>query len=327
MPRALVTDHVFDDLTPTRANLLPLGVEVVEAPDTDEETLAELAGDAVALIVCYAPIPKTVIRAAATGGCKIIARTGIGVDNIDIEEATSLGIQVTNVPDYCLDEVADHTIALLLAAFRKVIDAHRVVSEGGWTAPQEVHRLAGRRLAVIGVGAIGERVAARARAFDFDVLGYDPFRSDWAGSAARPVGSMAEAVVEADAISLHAPLTEETHHLVDHEFLGALRRRPVLINTGRGGLVDLDAVVAALDAGVLEAACLDVTDPEPPPADHRIRTHPRALVTPHMAFFSIEAQQELQRRAAEEVERAISGVAPRSPVNTISALAGSRGSS
>lgn len=325
MTRVVVTDHVFDDLDLTRTSLLPLGVEVVEAPSTDEATLVELVRDAAAVITCYAPVTGAVVQAAAAGGCKVIARTGIGVDNIDVEEATRLGIQVTNVPDYCLDEVADHTVALLLAAARGLTEASRTVTEGSWTAPKAVHRLSGRRLALIGVGAIGERVAGRARAFGFEVVGYDRFRTEWEGSEAQPVGSIADAVVEADAISLHAPLTEETHHLVDDAFLDTLRRRPVLVNTSRGGLVDLDAVVRALEDGRLAAACLDVTDPEPPPRDHAIRAHPRALVTPHMAYYSLEAQDELQRRAAEEVVRALTGAVPRSPVNAPTALAGAEG--
>ncbi len=325
MTRVVVTDHVFDNLDLTRTSLLPLGIEVVEAPSTDEATLVELVRDAAAVIVCYAPVTKAVVQAAAAGGCKVIARTGIGLDNVDVEEATRLGIQVTHVPDYCLDEVADHTIALLLAAFRRLAEASRSVAEGAWTAPKGVRRLSGRRLALVGVGAIGERVAGRARAFGFDVVGYDPFRTEWEGSAARPAASVAEAVIEADAISLHAPLTEGTRHLVNDALLDTLRCRPVLVNTSRGALVDLDAVVRALDAGRLGAACLDVTDPEPPPPDHAIRTHSNALVTPHMGFYSIEAQHELQQRAAEEVARALTGEAPRSPVNRPAALAGAGG--
>lgn len=136
MTRVVVTDHVFDDLDLTRASLLPLGVEVVEAPSTDEATLVELVRDAAAVITCYAPVTGAVLQATAAGGCKVIARTGIGVDNIDVEEATRLGIQVTNVPDYCLDEVADHTVALLLAAARGLTEASRTVTEGSWTAPK-----------------------------------------------------------------------------------------------------------------------------------------------------------------------------------------------
>jgi len=315
MARVVVTDHVFDNLELTRTSLFRLGVEVVEAPSTDEATLVEFVRDAAAVITCYAPVTGAVVRAAAAGGCKVIARTGIGVDNVDVKEASRLGIQVTNVPDYCLDEVADHALTLLLGAIRGLAEASRSVAEGGWTAPRAVHRVSGQRLALIGVGAIGERVAGRARPFGFEVVGSDPFRTDWTGSNAQPVASVADAVVDADAISLHAPLTEDTFHLVDDFFLDSLRRRPVLVNTSRGGLVDLDAVVRALDDGRLAAVSLDVTDPEPPPRDHAIRSHPRALITPHMAYYSLEAQDELQRSAAEEVVRALSGSAPRSPVN------------
>lgn len=315
MTRVVITDHVFGDLEPTRTSLLPLGAEIVEAPSTDEATLIELVQDATAVITCYASVTGAVVQAAASGGCKVIARTGIGVDNVDVEEATRLGIQVTNVPDYCLDEVADHTFALLLAAIRRLAEASRSVAKGEWTPPIDVHRVSGKRLALLGVGAIGERVASRARPFGFEVVGYDPFRNDWTTSNAQPVASIADAVTNADAISLHTPLTEHTFHLVDDSFLDSLQRHPALVNTSRGGLVDLDAVLHALDDGRLTAASLDVTDPEPPPHNHAIRTHPRALVTPHMAFYSIEAQDELQQRAADEIVRALTGSAPRSPVN------------
>ena len=276
-------------------------------------------------MVCYAPLPAAVIRAAADGGCRLISRTGIGVDNIDVEEATRLGIQVTNVPDYCLDEVADHAMTMLLAAIRRLPEALATVADGSWSPPHDVHRLRGRRLALVGVGAIGERVAHRARGFGFEVVGFDPFRADWMTSEADRADTLAGAVEDADAISLHAPLTEETHHLVDERFLGGLRRTPVLVNTSRGGLVDLDAVVRALDSGRLAAACFDVTDPEPPPAGHPIRTHPRALVTPHMGFYSEEAQHELQQRAVEEIVRALTAEAPRSPVNRPLSLAATGG--
>lgn len=325
MKHIVVTDYVFDDLDLTREALLPLGVEVVEAPGTDEATLAELARGAVGVMVCYAPITTAVVRAAAEGGCRIISRTGIGLDNIDVAEATQLGIQVTNVPDYCLDEVADHAMAVLLSAARELWSASAEVASGGWKTPKEIHRLGGRRLALVGVGAIGQRVADRAAPFGFHILGYDPYRSDWTGSGVERVDALDDAVVDADFISLHCPLTENTHHLVDDSFLSRLLRSPVLINTGRGELVDLDAVVRALDDGRLSAACLDVFSPEPPPADHPIRTHPRALVTPHMGFYSLEAQDELQQHAADEVVRALTGIAPRSPVNSPAATVGAVG--
>jgi D-3-phosphoglycerate dehydrogenase len=304
--KVLVTDHVFSDLETERAALAEIGCELELAPDDD---LAAHAAGAAGILVCFAQVDEHVIAAASD--CKVIARYGIGVDNVDVAAATRAGIQVTNVPDYCLDEVADHAMALLLAASRGVVEAARSVREGEWTVPQEgIHRIAGRRLALIGVGRIGSRVAERARAFGFQVVAYDPYVEGGATS-------VEEAVSGADAVSLHAPLNDETRHVIRDETLDAMQRAPVLVNTSRGGLVDLDAVTRALDDGRLSGVALDVTEPEPLPADHPLRTHPRAIVTPHMSFYSEEAQAELQRRAVEEVVRALSGERPRCPVNEL----------
>ncbi|HEX5781106.1 MAG TPA: C-terminal binding protein [Solirubrobacteraceae bacterium] len=307
--KVLVTDHVFADLDAEKAALAEIGCELELAPDP--AALPEAVGGAAALMVCFAQVDEQVIEAASD--CKIIARYGIGVDNVDVDAATRRGIQVTNVPDYCLDEVADHAMALLLAAARGVVGAARGVREGDWTVPQEnIHRIAGRRLALIGAGRIGRKVADRARAFGYEVVVYDPYADD-------SVASVEEAVAEADAISVHAPLTDETRHIIGSESLAAMRRRPILVNTSRGGLVDLEAVTRALDEDRLAAVALDVTEPEPLPDDHPLRTHPRAIVTPHMSFYSEEAQAELQRRAVEEVIRALSGEPPRCPVNQLQA--------
>ena len=314
--RVLVTDHVFGDLEAERAALAAIGFELELAPATDERTLTELAGGAQALLVCFAPVPEAVVDAAAGAGCRIIARYGIGVDNIPVAAATRAGILVTNVPDYCLDEVADHAMALALGCCRGAFAAAESVRRGGWFVPQSgVHRLTGRRFALIGVGRIGRRVAERARAFGFEVVGYDPFVADWEATGITPVCDVEEAVADAHVISLHAPLTPETRHVIGEATLARMRRRPVIVNTSRGGLVDLDALTRALDDGVVAAAALDVTEPEPLPANHPLRRHPAAVITPHMSFYSAEAQDELQRRAVEEVVRALTGRPPRCPVN------------
>jgi D-3-phosphoglycerate dehydrogenase len=309
--RVLVTDHVFGDLETERAALAEIGCDLELAPDAEPATLAAKAAGAAGMLVCFAEVGEQVIEAARD--CRIIARYGIGVDNVDVEAATRAGIQVTNVPDYCLDEVADHAMALLLAAARSVVPAALSVGGGGWSVPQEgIHRLAGRRLALIGVGRIGRRVAERARAFGYEIVAYDPYVE---GGAA----SVEEAVSGADAVSLHAPLTDDTRHIIGEAALRAMRRRPVLVNTSRGGLVDLEAVTRALEDGRLAGVALDVTEPEPLPADHPLRAHPRAIVTPHMSFYSAEAQAELQRLAVDEVVRALTGREPRCPVNRLQA--------
>ena len=314
----LVTDHVFGGLEAERRALSDIGYRLVLAPSTDVQTLAELASDADAMLVCYAQIPESVVRAAAAGRCRIIARYGIGVDNVDVDAATRAGIRVTNVPDYCVDEVADHTLALLLAAWRGVVQGARGVSDGEWTLPRTgIHRVRGRRLALVGVGRIGRRVATRALAFGFQIVGLDPYVTDWTGTDIDRMESLEAAIGEADAISLHAPLTPETRHLLCDRTFDVMRRAPIVVNTSRGELIDLDAAARALDDGRLSMLALDVTEPEPLPVDHALRRHPRAIITPHMSFYSTEAQDELQRRAVEEVVRALSGKEPVSPVNRI----------
>ncbi|MGH7902860.1 MAG: C-terminal binding protein [Candidatus Dormibacteraceae bacterium] len=312
--RVVVTDHVFEDLEIERSLLGAIGAEVFQAPATDEVTLAGLAREADAMLVCYAPITKAVIDAAA-GRCRIMARYGIGYDNIPVEAATAAGILVTNVPDYCIEEVADHTVALLLACARGLIPAARSVEGGEWRVPRSgVHRLRGRRLSLLGLGRIGRRVAERALAFGLEVAAHDPYAPP-GGAGIRAAASVEEAIAEADFISLHMPLTPQTRHLIGDSTIALMRHAPVLVNTSRGGLVDLDATVRALDDGRLAAVGLDVTDVEPLPPLHPLRSHPRALITPHMAFYSAEAQDDLQARAAEEVVRRLQGQAPRSPVN------------
>jgi len=317
MPRrVVVTDHVFGDLEIERSLLEPLDAELILAPSADEATLAALAREADALLVCYAPVRRAVIEAAAANGVRIISRYGIGIDNIDVEAASEHGILVTYVPDYCLDEVADHTLALLLAAARGVVQAVESVRGGGWAVPQVgIHSLRGRQLTLVGLGRIGLKVAERALPFGFRIVAYDPFVAAPPLPGIELAPSLAEALADADLVSLHVPMSAENHHLIDDTTLALMRCAPVLINTSRGGLVDLEAVTRALQEGRLSGVALDVTEPEPLPAEHPLRTHPRALVTPHMAFYSAEAQQELQRRAADEIARAFRGEPPRSPVN------------
>ena len=314
--KVLVTDHVFADLETERSILEPLGAEVVLAAGTSEAELVEAASGAEALLVCFAKVPESVVATAAESGCRIISRYGIGYDNIDIAAATERGLLVTYVPDYCLDEVADHSLALLLTLARGVHHAALAVREGDWTVPQGgVRRLRGKRIAVIGVGGVGVRVAERARAFGIETIGVDPYVEDWSKIPAERAESFEDAVAEADFVSLHVPLTPESHHLVDADAIAGMRRAPIIVNTARGPLVDADAAVAALDSGQLGGVALDVTEDEPPAPDHPLRSHPRAVLTPHMAFYSVEAQAELQRRAAEEVARALAGEPPDRAVN------------
>lgn len=316
MTRVLITDHIFPGLDIEREVLEPLGAEIIVAAAVDEQTLVDLASEVDGVLVCFASVTERVVDAAAKGGCRVIARYGIGYDNVAVDAATRHGIVVTNVPDYCLDEVADHAMAMLLCAARNIVPATREVASGGWAIDHaRVHRIAGRRLALIGLGGIGRRVAVRAQAFGLEVLGFDPFLDPFDVPGVEQATTLESAIAEADFVSLHVPATAANRHLIGRESLAHMRSAPVLINTSRGGLVDLEAVVEALEGGALSGAALDVTDPEPLPEDHPLRTHRLAIITPHMAFHSVEATEELQRRAVMEVRRVLTGERPDRPVN------------
>lgn len=298
--------------------LAPLGVELTQAPGTTEQQLVEAVRDSDALLVCFASVTERVVASAAAGGCAVIARYGIGYDNVDVEAATRERIVVTNVPDYCIEEVADHTMAVLLSLARQVVAGLDAVRTGAWSLPRRnIHRLRGRTLALVGLGTIGRAVATRALAFGLEVTAFDPY-ADFADlEHIRAAGTLEEAIAQADFVSLHVPLTTETEHIIDTDAFEVMGRSPILINTARGGLVDLDAAISALESGRLSGLGLDVTEVEPLPEAHPLRTHPLAVVTPHVAFYSIEAQAELQRRAAQEVAHVLRGEAPECPVNAM----------
>jgi D-3-phosphoglycerate dehydrogenase len=311
----LVTDFPGESLDVERAVLEPLDAELVLAPQTDEQSLVEAVAGVAGILVCYAPVSARVI-AAAGEGCRVVARYGIGYDNVDVDAATAAGITVTNVPDYCLDEVADHTMALILAHLRGIAAADRDVRGGGWSFERErVRRLAGLKLSLLGLGGIGRRVATRARAFGLQVTAYDPFLKAWDVDGVARAESIGELLSDADIVSLHLPMSAANRHVIDADALALMGRAPLLVNTSRGGLVDLAAATSALAQGRLGGLALDVTEPEPLPADHALRSAPEAIITPHMAFHSVQATEELQRRAATEIARGLTGQPPDRPVN------------
>jgi D-3-phosphoglycerate dehydrogenase len=265
---------------------------------------------------CYVPIPSDVTRAMR--GCRIIARYGIGLDTIDIDAATETGILVSNVPDYCIDEVSDHALALILALGRGVARLDRAVRDGSWSpmdaAP--LHRLRGRTLGLVGFGRIARALAEKASVLGLRVVAHDPFVPDEAVAAAgvEPV-DRATLLASADIVSLHVPLTDDTFHLIGETELASMRDSAVLVNTSRGGLVDLAALRSALGAGRLGGAALDVLEVEPPAPDDPLLARDDVIVTPHAGFYSEESVAELQRKATEQVIAALAGRLPPYAVN------------
>ena len=306
--RVVFTDHPFGDLDVERETLADLDVTLVDGEQTDEP-LESLVAGADALLVTFAEIDAAVID--ELGECRVVARGGIGLDNVDVEAATERGIPVTNVPDYCVPEVAAHTLALLLALERNVVSFDDGVRRGEWDAAagDDLHRLSARTLGLVAFGTIGQAVAERAEAFDIPVVAFDPNvdGDEMREQGITPVDSFGELLTEADAVSLHAPLTDDTRHLVDEAALEQMDEDAYLINTARGGLVDEDALTAALDDGDIAGAALDVREREPPGPDDSLRKRDDVVLTPHAAYRSRESVAELRRRNVENVRHAFSG--------------------
>jgi D-3-phosphoglycerate dehydrogenase len=317
MPRPLiaVTDSPFPSLDPARAALARIDPELRMAKSPSADDILAVARDADAILVTYAKLPADLLRQLTR--CKAIGRFGLGVDNIDIKAAAELGITVTYVPDYCMHEVSDHAMALLLALARKVPLSNALVQAGRWEMPAVVpiHRLAGHVLGLVGFGNIPRALAPKAKAFGLRVITYDPYVSPTALAAAGVEGVSFEQLLEiSDFVSIHAPLMPATHGLFNAEVFGKMKNGALLINTARGPLIDEDALVAALDSGQLGGAALDVVAVEPLPKESRLIGRDNVILTPHTAFYSVEALNELQTKCAADVARVLSGEKPVYPV-------------
>lgn len=313
MKKVLMTDHPWPDVDIERSILAEVPAELIEAPTGDAATLARLAGEAEAIMTCWAKVPREVIDAAPR--CHTISRMGIGLDNIDVTYATSRGIVVTNVPDYCFEEVAEHTIALLFSLARKVALYHHQSKSGRYDLNEgpELRRIAGQTLGIVGLGQIGCRVAEKALALGLKVVAHT-----LPGSPTVPgVGltSFDELLATADYVTLHAPLTESTRHLISRDALAKMKPTAYLINTARGGLLDSTALAAALAENRLAGAALDVQEQEPPDLGQPPYNDRRVIVTPHAAFLSAESLENLRHRVARQVADRLLGRVPENVVN------------
>lgn len=309
----LLTDYAWDDLDIEREILSRIDARLLVAENSDAASLVALAPQADAILTCWAQVPSAVIAAAPR--CRIIARLGIGLDNIDVDFATSRRIVVTNVPDYCLTEVAEHSLALILALARKVAWYHLATKQGRYNLHDgpPLARLAGKTLGIVGLGSIGRELARRALALGMRVVATSRRRHrPLEGVAWR---SLEELLAESDYVSLHVPSTPDTRHLIGAPQLELMKPTACLINTARGALVDEAALAAALAAGKIAGAALDVQQQEPPPLDSPPLNDPRVIVTPHAAFASTESLIELRTRAARQVADRLSGQRPENVVN------------
>jgi D-3-phosphoglycerate dehydrogenase len=326
MPSLLVAvaDSVFPNLDLARAVVSRAGAELRLASKPTPEGILEVARDADALLVTYAKINADMIREMKK--CRIISRFGIGVDNVDLDAATKQGIVVTKVPDYCIDEVSDHTMALLLSLIRKIPFASARAHAGRWEMPAVVpiHRLRGTVLGLVGFGRIPQLVAPKAKAFGMRVVSSDPYVPQTVmEKAGVDKVEFAELLKISDYVSIHSPLLPETHHLFSTAVFNQMKPGALIVNTSRGPVVDEAALAAALDSRQIAGAALDVLEQEPP-VSSPLFGRDNVILTPHTSFYSVESLEELQTKAAEEVVRVLSGQPPRNPVNP-EALAATRG--
>jgi D-3-phosphoglycerate dehydrogenase len=310
-----VADSVFPNLDPARAVLAQIGADLQLAPEPTPEAILKIAGSANALLVTYAKINADMIRQMKD--CRVISRFGIGVDNVDIPAATEAGIVVTKVPDYCIDEVSDHTMALLLAAVRKIPMATEQVHSGTWKMPNfvPIHRLRGSVIGLVGFGRIPQLVVPKAQAFGMKVIAYDPYVPPEVFQNLSVTSVDLDTLLRtADYVSVHSPLTPETKGLFGAEAFKKMKKSAYLVNTARGPIVDEAALAQALDAGEIAGAALDVMTQEPPVGSPLIGNK-KAIITPHTSFYSEESLVELQTKAAQEVANVLNGQPPRNPVN------------
>lgn len=313
--KIVITDYVWETLD-VEEKILGEIAELSPMKVKTEDEFLDAAEDCDALLNTYAG-PITEKAMARMERCKIIARYGIGVDTIDLDTATEAGIIVTNNPSYCIEEVADHAMALLLSAARKTAYLDRRVREGHWAVmdARPLRRLSTSTLGLIGFGNIARAVAKRAAGFGMEILWSDPFVEPGRFDAPGQKVALEELLAASDFISVHAPLVPSTRGLLGTEAFHAMKRSAVVVNCSRGPIIDTGALVAALDAGQIAGAALDTTDPEPLPHDHPLHGRDNVILNPHAAWYSVEAFEGLQHGAPGEVARVLLGQPPVNIVN------------
>jgi phosphoglycerate dehydrogenase-like enzyme len=311
----IVTDALAD-LGPER-KILDDVAEVTLLQTNDEADVARRGSDADVLLV-YHTIKLTERSISTLAKCRGIIRCGVGYDNVDIESAGKRGIVVCNVPDYGTEEVADHALMLLLAIARRFLPAQASVREGNWNYQIALGtpRLRGRTLGVIGCGRIGTAMVLRAKAIGMRVVIFDPLQPDGLEKAlgVERCHRLEDLLKQAEFVSLHCPLTADTRHILNAQTLALLPHGAYVINTARGPCVDANGLLQALESGQVAYAALDVVEAEPL-NDERLRKHPRLVLTPHTAFYSVEGYQEMRSKGTEEARRILMGEAVRNPVN------------
>jgi len=314
--KIVLTDHGFPNIDRERALFAAAGHELVVAQCKTPAELIPFCRDADALLVQWAAITRELI--ATLDKCKVIVRYGIGFDSVDLQAAGERSIPVCNVPDYCIDEVSDHALALAFALARQIPQTDAAVRAGTWKImpPSPFAAFRDLTFATAGFGRIARSVLARAKVFGFKLAAYDPFVDEAIFAAAGVRKLDAPTLLrEAGILSLHLPLTEETKYFLNRESLATMRKDAIIVNTARGALIDTVALATALTAGTIGGAGLDVFETEPLPPDHPLRLAPNTLLTSHTAWYSGGSVPELQRKSAEAVLAGLRGGALANVVN------------
>ncbi|WP_209834522.1 MULTISPECIES: C-terminal binding protein [unclassified Ruegeria] len=321
-PKVVITDYDFGDVAVETEILEAAGAEVIALQAKRQEDLFDVAPHCAAMMNQYARIGKETI--ARMRNCEVIARYGVGVDIVDVGTATEKGILVTNVQNYCTEEVADHAIALWLTLARKLPDYDRATHAGvwQWQSGQPVYRLRGRTMGVVSLGKIGQAIVARAQSFGVRVIAYDPYLPrEVAANIGVELVSKPELLARSDYILMQAPMTPNTHHFLSDAEFSVMKPGAILVNTGRGPTVDNKALFRALTEGHLAAAGLDDPEEEPAkranwtPDDNPLFTLPNVLVTPHAAYYSEESIHAARVTAATQVAKVLTGQKPDYTVN------------
>jgi len=301
MPKVLFADNDFPDIEQEGGLFAAAGIELVTAQCRTEDELINAATDCAGVLVQYAPVTERVVTALP--GLGIVSRIGAGFDNVDTEACAKHGVWVGNSPDYGVGEVATHALALALALVRNIVAYHRDIHAGQWhyLSSGKLRRAGDMTLGIVGLGRIGKRMAHIGRNVFRRVIACDPYIIDGDFPAYVERGTLADVLAQSAVVSLHVPLTSETRGMIGGAMLGVMKPGSFLVNTARGAVVDVDAALSALERGTLAGLALDVLPVEPVPAGSKLLGHPRVILSPHAAFYSVEAERELRRKAAQNI--------------------------
>jgi len=311
--KVVITDCDHGSIEEEKREFGRIGAELILAQIKEEEDLIRVCKDADGLLNQYALLTRKVLEKLPE--CKVIGRYGVGIDSVDLRAATDLGIIVANVPDYCVDEVADQALSMILALIRKTVFFDQKAKSNQWDFRQgrPIHRIKGKTLGLIGSGRIGLEVAKRISAFGVRVITFDPYLQK------TPEGielmDFDTVLKESDFISIHCPLNESTRHLLGEKEFQKMQKKPLIINTSRGPIIDEVALIQALTKRQVSGAGLDVLEKEPPDPQNPLLKMENVIIAPHISFYSEESISELKWRTAENVSSVLLGKWPRSVVN------------